>query len=46
MFQLEVPELMSQHSFDFRVRQPFQQGIEEDDSLVPAETREIGVSVR
>ena len=40
-----MPQLMRQHRFDFRVREPLEQRVEEDDALVAADAGEIGIAV-
>ena len=41
----EMSQLMRQHRFHFGRVEPAEQGIEEDDALVPAETGEISIAV-
>jgi len=41
MFEAEVAELVGEDCLDFRVGQALEQGIEENDALVVADTREI-----
>ncbi len=43
--QAEVAELMGQHRLDLRLAQPLEQGVEEHDALVAADTGEVGVAV-
>ena len=40
-----MAQLVGEHRLDFRVREPLEQRVEEDDALVAADAGEVGVAV-